>query len=204
MKTPMLYALGFIGLFTIGGLTGIFLGLISIDLHVHDTYFVVAHFHYVMVGGMLMAYMGGIHFWWPKMFGRMYPEAISKFAAVVIFIGFNLTFMPQFILGFMGMPRRYHMYPEEWQVLNVLSSAGASILGFGYLLPACYLLWSLKWGKVAGPNPWGAKGLEWTTVSPPITHNFHHVPLVTEDAYEYGGAHVHTPIPGKQEVPVVR
>jgi cytochrome c oxidase subunit 1 len=186
MTTPMLYAMAFIGLFTIGGLTGVFLGIMAVDRHVHDTYFVVAHFHYVMVGSMVMAFLGGVHFWWPKMFGRMYPEAMGRFAAIIVFVGFNLTFMPQFIVGFQGMPRRYHVYPEEFGVFNLLSSAGASILGVGYLLPMLYLPWSLKWGKKAGPNPWGAKGLEWTTQSPPITHNFHGPVVVDEEAYAYG------------------
>ena len=135
LMTPMLYALGFIGLFTIGGLTGIMLAALGMDVHVHDTYFVIAHFHYVMVGGMVTAYMGGLHFWWPKITGRMYPEAPAKLAALITFIGFNLTFFPQFILGYLGMPRRYHAYPEEFQVLNVLSSAGASVLAVGFLLP---------------------------------------------------------------------
>ena len=146
LTTPMLYAMGFIGLFTIGGLTGLFLGIMAIDLHVHDTYFVVAHFHYVMVGGMVMAFLGGIHFWWPKMFGRMYPEFWGRFAAITIFVGFNLTFLPQFVLGFMGMPRRYHYYPEEWAELNILSSGGASLMGAGYLMIFVYMLWSVKFG----------------------------------------------------------
>jgi cytochrome c oxidase subunit 1 len=181
----MIYALGFIGLFTIGGLTGLFLACLGIDVHVHDTYFVVAHFHYIMVGGAVMGYLGGIHYWWPKMFGRMYPEFLARIAAVVVFLGFNLTFFPQFLLGYMGMPRRYHAYPPEFQVLNVLSSAGASILGLGYLIPMSYLLWSLKYGKKAGPNPWEAKGLEWQTPSPPPTTNFETIPVVTEEAYAY-------------------
>jgi cytochrome c oxidase subunit 1 len=186
LTTPMLYALGFIGLFTIGGLTGLFLAIMSVDVHLTDTYFVVAHFHYVMVGGMLVAYMGGLHFWWPKMFGRMYPEFAGKWSAVIIFVGFNLTFFPQFLLGYMGMPRRYHSYPPEFQVLNVLSSAGASILALGFVLPLFYLMWSLKWGKKAPVNPWQATGLEWTVASPPTTHNFDRVPVVTQHAYEYG------------------
>jgi cytochrome c oxidase subunit I len=186
LKTPMLYALGFIGLFTIGGLTGIMLAALGLDVHVHDTYFVIAHFHYVMVGGMVTAYLGGLHFWWPKITGRMYPEAPAKLAALITFIGFNLTFFPQFILGYLGMPRRYHSYPEEFQVLNVLSSAGASVLAVGFLLPLIYFLWSLKYGEVAGDNPWGATGLEWQTTSPPPTHNFHEVPVVTEEPYSYG------------------
>jgi len=181
---PMLYCFGFIGLFTIGGLTGLFLATLGIDVHVHDTYFVIAHFHYIMVGGAIMAYMGGLHFWWPKMTGRLYPEGWAKLAALIIFIGFNLTFFPQFILGYLGMPRRYAFYPPEFQVLNVLSSAGASILGIGYLIPLVYLIWSMRYGKPAGPNPWNAKGLEWQTTSPPPTDNFTEPPVV-EEAYAY-------------------
>jgi cytochrome c oxidase subunit I len=183
--TPMLYAIGFIGLFTIGGLTGLFVAAIGIDVHVTDTYFVVAHFHYIMVGGAIMGYMGGLHYWWPKISGRLYNEFLAKIAAGIIFLGFNLTFFPQFVLGYLGMPRRYHAYPPEFQVLNVLSSAGASILGVGYLIPLAYLLWSLRYGKLATANPWGAVGLEWTTTSPPPTENFAETPIVTWDAYDY-------------------
>jgi len=196
LDTPMLYALGFIGLFTIGGLTGLFLAALGLDIHVHDTYFVIAHFHYVMVGGMVMAYIGGLHFWWPKMTGRIYPEGWAKLAALITFIGFNLTFGPQFILGYLGMPRRYHAYPEEFQVLNVLSSAGASVLAVGFILPAIYFLWSLKYGEVAGNNPWQATGLEWQTTSPPPTHNFEETPIVTTEPYHYGTE-------TEEEVPVV-
>ena len=185
LTTPMLYALGFIGLFTIGGLTGLFLATLAVNVHVHDTYFIVAHFHYIMVGGMVMAYMGGLHYWWPKMTGRLYPEWWGRFAAIVIFVGFNLTFFPQFVLGYLGMPRRYHAYPEEFHVLNVMSSAGASILGLGYLLPLGYLLWSLKYGRTAGRNPWRAKGLEWQTPSPPPTDNFDAAPIVEPEPYDY-------------------
>jgi cytochrome c oxidase subunit 1 len=186
LQTPMLYALGFIGLFTIGGLTGLFVASLAVDVHLHDTYFVVAHFHYVMVGGMVMAYLGGLHFWWPKMTGRMYPEGWGKTAAILIFAGFNLTFFPQFILGQLGMPRRYATYAPEFQVLNVMSTAGASILAIGFLLPLFYLLWSLKKGPVAGPNPYGATGLEWKISSPPPPHNFEEIPVVREEAYNYG------------------
>src|ERR1700693_6416715 len=159
--TQMLYAFGFIGLFTIGGLTGLFVASLGFDVHVTDTYFVIAHFHYVMVGGTIMAYMGGLHYWWPKMTGRMYPDGWAKLSALIIFVGFNLTFFPQYILGYLGMPRRYHVYPEEFQLLNVMSSAGASILAVGYFFPLTYLLWSLRWGKIAPSNPWRAAGLEW-------------------------------------------
>ncbi len=185
-ETPMLYAFGFIGVFTIGGLTGLFLATLGVDIHVHDTYFVIAHFHYIMVGGAVMAYLGGIHFWWPKITGRMYPEGWGRLAVLIVFIGFNLTFFPQFILGYLGMPRRWHMYPPEFQALNVLSTAGASILGVGYLLPLVYLIWSLRYGAVAGDNPWGATGLEWQTPSPPPTDNFEKTPVVTEEPYAYG------------------
>jgi len=184
-EAPMLYAFGFIGLFTIGGLTGLFLANLGTDVHLHDTYFVIAHFHYIMVGGAIMGFMGGLHFWWPKMTGRLYPEGWSRAAALVLFVGFNLTFLPQFVLGFLGMPRRYHVYPPEFQVLNVLSTAGASILGFGYFLAIIYLLWSLKYGAVADANPWEAVGLEWETPSPPPTDNFDKTPVVTREAYAY-------------------
>jgi len=183
--TPMLYALGFIGLFTIGGLTGLFLACLGTDVHLTDTYFVVAHFHYVMVGGMVMAYMAGLHFWWPKITGKMYPEFWSKLSALIVFVGFNMTFFPQFLLGFLGMPRRYQAYPPEFQVLHVFSTAGASILGIGYLLPMVYFVWSLRSGKAAGNNPWNAAGLEWTTQSPPTTYNFDETPVVTWEAYNY-------------------
>jgi cytochrome c oxidase subunit 1 len=185
-QAPMLYALGFIGLFTMGGLTGLFLASLATDVHLHDTYFVIAHFHYIMVGGAVMGYLGGIHYWWPKISGRLYPDGWAKFSALVIFIGFNLTFFPQYVLGYLGMPRRYAIYPAEFQVLNVMSSAGASILGVGYLIPLVYLIWSMRYGPVAGPNPWSAKGLEWETPSPPSTENFEETPVVAQEAYAYG------------------
>jgi len=185
-QAPMLYALGFIGLFTMGGLTGLFLATLAIDAHVHGTYFVVGHFHYIMVGGAVMGYLGGIHYWWPKISGRMYPDGWARLSAAIIFIGFNLTFFPQYMLGYLGMPRRYAVYAPEFQVLNVMSSAGASILGVGYLIPLVYMVWSMRYGPVAGPNPWGAKGLEWQTPSPPPTENFEETPIVTEEAYAYG------------------
>jgi cytochrome c oxidase subunit 1 len=184
--TPMLYALGFMGLFLIGGLTGLFLGAIGLNVHLTQTYFVVAHFHYVMVGGQVIAYLGGLHFWWPKMTGRMYSEFWGKISAMLIFIGFNLTFFPQFILGYQGMPRRYASYPEEFQVLNIFSTAGASVLGFGLVMPVIYLTHSLIFGKKAGDNPYFLPGLEWRTSSPPPTENFEVMPVVTWEAYDYG------------------
>jgi cytochrome c oxidase subunit 1 len=197
-STPMLYAFGFIGLFTMGGMTGLFVAALGIDVHVTDTYFVIAHFHYIMVGGALMGYLGGMHFWWPKISGRMYPEAWGRLAAMIVFIGFNLTFFPQFILGYLGMPRRYWQYPPEFQVLNVLSTAGSTVLAVGYLLPMVYFLWSMRYGKVAEANPWGASGLEWMTTSPPPTVNFDHTPEVTWEAYDYEH------IPAPEEVHVER
>jgi cytochrome c oxidase subunit 1 len=185
LQTPMLYALGFIGLFTVGGLTGLFLAALAVDVHLHDTYFVIAHFHYIMVGGAVMGYLGGLHFWWPKISGRMYCEWLAKLSAAAIFFGFNLTFFPQFILGFLGMPRRYPVYAPEFQVLNVLSTAGASVLAVGYALPLAYLLWSLRHGKPAGANPWRATGLEWTTPSPPPRENFESPPVVNAEPYNY-------------------
>jgi len=185
LQTPMLYALGFIGLFTFGGLTGLFLACLGVNIHVTGTYFIVAHFHYIMVGGAVMGYLGAIHFWWPKMTGRTYSEFWGRISAAIIFIGFNLTFFPQFILGYLGMPRRYYAYPAEFQVLNVMSTAGASILGIGFVLPLIYFLWSLKYGKRAGPNYWNATGLEWTTASPPETENFDVTPEVVTEPYAY-------------------
>jgi cytochrome c oxidase subunit 1 len=185
---PMLYALAFIGLFTIGGMTGLFLAALGLDIHVTDTYFVVAHFHYIMVGASVMGYLGGLHNWWPKMTGRMYPEGWARFAALVVFVGFNLTFFPQFLLGYMGMPRRYHAYPTGepvWQVLHVMSTGGASILGLGLLIPAVYFIWSMRYGRFAPANPWPGTGLEWRTPSPPPTENFAVTPVVTWEAYEF-------------------
>jgi len=184
-QAPMLYALGFIALFTIGGVTGLFLSTLGTDRHLHDTYFVIAHFHFTMVGGMVMAYFAGIHFWWPKITGKMYSDFWSRIAAILMCVGFFMTFIPQFVLGYLGMPRRYHAYPPEFAVLNVLSSAGSTVLGLGYLFPFTYLIHSLFYGKPAGDNPWGATGLEWRTTSPPPTQNFHHTLVSTEMPYEY-------------------
>ena len=183
--TPMLYLLAFIGLLLVGGLTGLFLGAMGLDVHLTDTYFVIAHFHYVMVGGQVLAYLGGIHYWWPKMTGKMYSEFWGRISAMIIFVGFNLTFFPQFILGYLGMPRRYAAYPDEYQVLNIFSTAGASVLGVGLLLPAVYLTYSLFRGRDAGPNPWMLPGLEWRTASPPPTENFETTPTVTWEAYDF-------------------
>jgi cytochrome c oxidase subunit 1 len=184
-EAPMLFALGFVALFTFGGMSGLMLATLGIDMHVHDTYFVVAHFHFIMVGGMVLGYMAGLHYWWPKITGRMYSDRWSRVAALIIFFGFFLTFLPQFVLGYNGMPRRYHMYAPEFQVWNVMSTAGASILGVGYLLPLCYLIPSLWFGKPAPRNPWHATGLEWQTDSPPPKENFATSPVVFHPPYQY-------------------
>jgi len=184
LETPMLYALAFLWVFTIGGLTGIFLAVMSVDVHLHDTYFVVAHFHYVMMGGAITALMGGIHYWWSKAFGRMYEEKYGRIAAALVFIGLNVTFFPQFILGTRGMPRRYYNYLPEFQSLHQLSTIGAYILGLGFLMTAAYLYASLKNGKKAPANPWGGSTLEWQTTSPPPYYNFHNAPPVTQGPYD--------------------
>jgi cytochrome c oxidase subunit 1 len=198
-SAPMVYALGFIGLFLIGGLTGLFLASMGTDVHLTNTYFIVAHFHYVMVGGAVTGFLMALHYWWPKMFGRMYNEPAAVVASVILFIGFNVTFFPQFILGYLGMPRRYHYYyfAPEFQIYNVMSTLGATILGIGLVMPVCYLLWSLKHGAKAPANPWGAHGLEWDIPSPPPTENFAVMPIITDDVYDYEVLHEEPPAPGK-------
>ncbi|MCP4632329.1 MAG: cytochrome c oxidase subunit I [candidate division Zixibacteria bacterium] len=183
--TPMLYALSFLFLFTIGGLTGIFLGTLATDIHLHDTYFVVAHFHYVMVGGTVMAFLGGIHYWWPKIWGRMYSELWAKIAIIFVFVGFNMTFFTQFILGFKGMPRRYYNYLDQYQPLHGFSSLGSMVMAVGFIIMGFYLFYSIYKGKIAGNNPWGALTLEWTNSSPPPTENFTETPVLTNGPYDY-------------------
>ncbi len=185
MDSPMLFAVGFMFLFAIGGVTGIFLATLSIDVHLHDTYFVVAHFHYVMVGGTLMALMGGIYYWFPKMFGKMFNETLARITFALIFLGFNITFFPQFIAGVQGMPRRYQDYIPEYEWLNRISTIGSWLIGAGFLLVLYVLIQGLRKGKPAGPNPWGAKTLEWTIPSPPPHENFTTTPVVSGGPYEY-------------------
>ncbi len=184
LETPMLYALAFLWVFTIGGVTGMFLAVMSVDVHLHDTYFVVAHFHYVMMGGSITAFLGGLHYWWPKAFGRMYNEKIGRIGALIVFVGLNLTFFPQFILGSRGMPRRYYNYLVEFQGLHQLSTIGAFTLGLGFLLTAYGLLSSLRKKFDAPANPWGATTLEWQTASPPPYYNFATPPEVTQGPYD--------------------
>ena len=184
-QSPMLYGLAFIVLFTIGGLTGLFLGTLATDVHLHDTYFVVAHFHYVMVGGTVIGFLGGLHYWWPKITGKMYDEMLAKISFVLVFVGFNMTFLTQFVLGSHGMPRRYYDYLDHFQPLHGFSSVGSYVLGLGFAIMAYMFLKSLMSGEKAPPNPWGAAGLEWQTASPPILHNFHHTPVVDRGPYDY-------------------
>jgi cytochrome c oxidase subunit I len=183
--TWFLYFCGFLFFLVFGGMTGIALATVSLDVHWQDTYFVVAHFHFIMVGAVIMAWLAGLHYWWPKMFGRMYPERWGLVGAVTIIFGFNATFIPQFLLGNYGMPRRYYSYPERFWPLNVASTLGATLLGFGFLLILVYLLWSLKYGRVASANPWGSRGYEWGTLSPPPTENFVGQPVYTHGPHDY-------------------
>ncbi|MBS1260971.1 MAG: cytochrome c oxidase subunit 1 [Calditrichaeota bacterium] len=185
-SVPMLYALSFLFMFTIGGLTGLFLGALSVDVHVHDTYFVVAHFHYVMVGGTVMAFIGGLHYWWPKMFGRMYNRTSAVAAWALVFVGFNMTFFAQFILGTQGMPRRYWTYPEQFQSLHGFSSSGSLVMGLGFLIMGVTLLAGALRGRVVGSNPWGSLTLEWThATSPPEPHNYPNTPVVENGPYDF-------------------
>lgn len=186
LATPMLYTLGFIGLFLVGGLTGLFLATMGLNVYLHDTYFVVAHFHYVMVGGMMMAWLAGIHFWWPKMFGKLYNEFWGRVAAVIIFLGFNATFFPQFIAGRMGMPRRYHVYEAMFEPYQFASTMGAMLMGLGLIICMVNLIYSLIAGRTSGKNPWKATGLEWNyCTSPPDAHNFTEEVTVDVEAYDY-------------------
>jgi len=186
LRTPMLYALGFLFLFAIGGLTGLPLATLNTDLHLTDTYFVVAHFHYVMMGSTIIAFMGGIHMWWPKMFGKMYNELGGQIGFWLVFIGFNTTFFPQFIMGVHGMPRRYASYQDEFLIYHQISTIGSFILLAGFLVHLVVFVHSLVAGKKAPANPWGGLSLEWTdAASPPITHNFHHEPVVTHGPYDF-------------------
>ncbi|MBK6515064.1 MAG: cytochrome c oxidase subunit I [Polyangiaceae bacterium] len=184
-STPMLYAMSFLFLFTIGGLTGLPLAMVGLDLHLHDTYFVVAHFHYVMMGGAVIAFIGGLHHWWPKMTGRMYHETPAKIACALIFVGFNMTFFTQFFLGTRGMPRRYHTYLDQFQPLHAFSTFGSWVLGAGLFLVLFTFIHSLLKGERAPKNPWGGKSLEWETSSPPPTENFHRTPVVTHGPYDF-------------------
>jgi cytochrome c oxidase subunit I len=185
LNAPMLYAINFLLLFAIGGLTGIFLGALATDVHLTDTYFVVAHFHYVMMGGTTIAFIAGLHYWWPKMTGRMYNETLARIGAVLVFIGFNMTFFTQFLLGSRGMPRRYYNYLDQFQPLHAFSTYGSWVLGAGLFLTLGYLLASLRRPMDAGPNPWGGTTLEWTTQSPPIKENFLETPVLDRLPYDY-------------------
>jgi cytochrome c oxidase subunit 1 len=185
LKTPMWYALIFIWVFSIGGLTGLFLGSLAVDVHLHDTYFIVAHFHYVMFGGTVMALLGGIHYWWPKMFGRMYDERPAKLATFLVFVGFNLTFFTQFVMGSRGMPRRYFYYPEQFTAWHVASTIGSYVMAAGFFLTAIYLIHSLFKGAKAPQNPWGGVTLEWQAESPPVHYNFEGDPPKVGDPYDF-------------------
>jgi len=185
LRAPMLYACSFLLLFSIGGLTGIYLGAMSVDVHLHDTYFVVAHFHYVMMGGTVIAFLGGLHYWWPKMFGRMYNERLAAIGCALVFVGFNVTFFTQFVLGSRGMPRRYYNYLDQFQPLHAFSTFGSWILGAGLFLTAGYLLATFRKPMDAPANPWGGRTLEWEAQSPPITHNFDFDPVLTHGPYDF-------------------
>ncbi len=183
--SPMLWALSFLFLFTIGGLTGLFLGTLNVDVHLHDTYFVVAHFHYVMVGGTVMGFVGGLHYWWPKMFGKMYNETAARVSWFLVFVGFNITFLSQFVMGSQGMPRRYWDYLERFSMMHGFSSIGALILGVGFTIMLIMFIQSLVSGKKAPRNPWGSAGFEWATTTPPHPHNFETTPVIRRGPYDY-------------------
>jgi cytochrome c oxidase subunit 1 len=185
LKAPLLYVFAFLFLFVFGGMTGVAVATTSLDVHWHDTYFVVAHFHFIMVGGTLTAFLAALHYWFPKVTGRMYPERLGMLSAVMVFGGFFVTFFPQFLLGNAGMPRRYYHYPAEYQSLNVVSSAGAFVLGGAMLLTLTYLLWAAIFGERCGPNPWQSRSWEWLGESPPPKHNYRETPCFSHDPYAY-------------------
>jgi cytochrome c oxidase subunit I len=185
VSAPLVYICGFLFFTVFGGMTGIAVATVSLDVHWHDTYFVIAHFHFIMVGAVIMAFLAGLHYWFPKMFGRMYHEGWAMVSAALIVLGFAATFIPQFLLGNAGMPRRYYIYPERYQALNVASTAGASLLAFGFIIIAIYLIYALVHGELAGANPWDSRGVEWMTTSPPDKHNFHETPVITQDPHSY-------------------
>ncbi|HEX7051824.1 MAG TPA: cbb3-type cytochrome c oxidase subunit I [Longimicrobiales bacterium] len=185
LDAPMLYFFGFLFLFSFGGMTGVAVASMSLDVYWHDTYFVVAHFHFIMVGGSMMGFLAALHYWFPKMFGRMFPARSSTVAAVLVITGFILTFTPQFWLGNAGMPRRYYSYPDRFQTLNVISTVGSWAITAGLVLIGAYLLYALRWGARSGPNPWGSLGFEWNTPSPPPPHNYEEPPVITHQPHEY-------------------
>jgi heme/copper-type cytochrome/quinol oxidase subunit 3 len=186
-ETPMLYAMSFVFLFMIAGTTGVYLATLAVDVFYHDTYFVVAHFHYTIQGGAVIGLIAALHFWFPKMTGKMYNEHVAKIGFVLVFVGFNLTFLPQFVLGMMGMPRRYYDYHPDFEYLHTWSTVGAFVNGFGYTFALVNLAWSAFFSKKKAPaNPWESLSLEWQTQSPPIHENFEKTPVVTD--WTYGSA----------------
>jgi cytochrome c oxidase subunit 1 len=185
VSAPFIYICGFLFFIVFGGMTGIAVATVSLDVHWHDTYFVVAHFHFIMVGAVIMGFLIAIHYWFPKMFGRKYHEGWAMVAASFIVLGFIATFIPQFLAGNAGMPRRYYMYPERFEALNVASTAGSSLLAFGFIIVAIYLIYAMLRGEIAGDNPWNSRGVEWMTTSPPDKHNFPTPIVITEDPHSY-------------------
>ncbi len=188
LRPPLVYVMLFIFLFSIGGLTGLILGSLATDVHIHDTYFVVAHFHYVMFGGTIIILFGALHYWLPKMFGRMYNEKVANIAAGIIFVGFNILYFTMFILGYQGMPRRYWSYLPEYQTLHIISTVGSWILILGMIVMFWNLIYGVLKGKSAGDNPWGGTTLEWQIQSPPIMENFHEIPTITHEPYYHAAA----------------